>query len=331
MDNLVSIIIPCYNGEKFIDQSIRSVWEQDYPRIELIVIDDGSVDQSRVKILAWQKAFQDRGLVLKYLYQENQGPGAATNYGLKHVTGAYLTLLDADDVYLPGAIRKKAEFLDAHPDYAGVRNNGWMVKGDNKRLFITEDTEKRITDLFGAICDDKTNNWAGTYMVRTEILFWRYPKRNIAASRFGQNFQILLPVAYGQKFGYIDEPLMEYRLQPESHSQSSDPLAQYQKSLVNIKGWHDIFCDVLQWLVTNDEERKGYLSRYEAAALRDVMYQAASVGLTEDVKKHFTQLRQKGHVTLDDYIFFARFTAPLFVLPLRVVRKIKSLCSKVEQ
>ena len=145
MNNRVSVIIPCYNGEKFIDNSIRSVWEQDYPNIELIVVDDGSADNSRKKILAWQNSFEEKGFVLKYIFQDNSGPGAATNTGLKHVTGDYLTLLDADDVVLPGAIHKKAEFLDKNPDYAGVRNNGWRVNGSERRLFITDPEEKKIS------------------------------------------------------------------------------------------------------------------------------------------------------------------------------------------
>lgn len=161
MDNLVSIIIPCYNGEKFIDTSIESVFIQDYSPIELIVVDDESTDGSAERILAWQSKFAEKGSNLKYVYQKNRGLGGAIDTGLKHVTGAYLTLLDADDVYLPGAIRKKAEFLDAHPDYAGVRNNGWRVSGENRHLFITDPAEKTITDLFAALSFGKTNNWAG--------------------------------------------------------------------------------------------------------------------------------------------------------------------------
>ena len=175
MDNLVSIIIPCYNGEKFIDNSIESVYIQDYSPIELIVVDDESTDGSAERIQAWQSKFAEKGNNLKYVYQKNRGPGGAIDTGLKYVTGTYLTLLDADDVYLPGAIRKKVEFLDTHSDYVGVRNNGWRVSGANRHLFITDPEEKKLTDLFTALSFGKTNNWAGTYMVRTDVLFDAYP------------------------------------------------------------------------------------------------------------------------------------------------------------
>ena len=325
MDNWVSIIIPCYNGERFIDQSIRSVWEQDYPRMELIVIDDGSVDRSRDKILAWQKAFQDRGLILKYLYQENQGPGAATNYGLKHVTGRYLTLLDADDVYLPGAIRKKVEFLDTHPDYAGVRNNGWWVSGENRYLFITDPAEKTITDLFAALSFGKTNNWAGTYMVRTDVLFDAYPDRNIDPSRLGQNFQILLPVSYGRKFGYIDEPLMEYRIQPDSHTYASDPEVQYQKTVKNSLGWRDIYRNVLAWLITDSKQRELYLNAYDSVYHRASMHRAIDAHKPEDIRRHYRLLKQTGYLTLDDQIDYCNTCSKPLALGLRMLRKLRTI------
>ena len=159
MDKLVSVIIPCYNGERFIDQSIASVYLQDYTPIELIVVDDGSTDGSAERIQAWKERFTQKGDTLKYLYQTNQGQAAATNYGLKHVTGQYLSLLDADDVFLPGSLSTRREFLEAHPDYVGVRSNGWRVCGKDRQLFIISDEEKQIADLFTALSFGKTNHF----------------------------------------------------------------------------------------------------------------------------------------------------------------------------
>ena len=65
---LISVIVPCYNGERFIDQSIESVYLQDYTPIELIVVDDGSTDRSAERIQAWKERFAQKGDTLKYLY-----------------------------------------------------------------------------------------------------------------------------------------------------------------------------------------------------------------------------------------------------------------------
>lgn len=329
MDNRVSIIIPCYNGEKFIDQSIESVYIQDYAPIELIVVDDESTDSSAQRIKAWQQCFSQKGNTLKYVYQKNRGLGGAIDTGLKHVTGAYLTLLDADDVYLPGAIRKKVEFLDKNPEYAGVRNNGWRVCGENRQLFIQSEEEKQITDLFTALSFRRTNNWAGTYMVRTSILFEAYPDRNIDPSRLGQNFQILLPVAYGRKFGYIDEPLMEYRIQSESHSQAIGADAQYEKECRNSAGWREIYSGILHWLVVNPEERQYYHRAYDSSYYRAAVTRAISHHRTADAEQNYRLLKETGYLTMEDRIEYAAAFHPLRSYLLRVVYKVtRILCGR---
>lgn len=324
----VSVIIPCYNAEQFIGNGIESIYEQDYPSIELIIVNDGSTDRSEDVILAWKDKFARKGYSLKYFYQDNQGQGAATSYALKHVTGEYLTLLDADDVFLPGSIRKRATFLDQNPSYAGVRSNGWTVRPDSRQLFIQSDTEKQITDLFSALSFGKTNNWAGTYMIRTKLLFEAYPDRNINPSRLGQNFQILLPVSYRRKFGYIDEPLMEYRIQENSHSKSSDPEKQYKLDETNSKGWRDIYMDILDRFVTDPQEHAMYLAGYNSVFYRGAMLRAAAHAKKEDILECYRQLCRTGHASLNDHIIYYSVMRSPVVIPLKVVRRLKSILSR---
>jgi glycosyltransferase involved in cell wall biosynthesis len=325
MDKLVSVIIPCYNAEAFIDHSIESVWIQDHYPIELIIVDDGSTDHSRERVKAWENRFAEKRQILKYIHQENQGPGGAVNTALKYVTGTYLTLLDADDVYLPGAISKKVLFLEQNLDYAGVRNNGWRVNGSERWLFINSKEEKQLSDLFTALSFGKTNNWAGTYMVRTSVLFEVYPDRNIDPSRLGQNLQILLPVSYCRKFGYIDEPLMEYRIQPESHSHSADANVRYEKELRNSAGWRDIYLNIIGWLITDQEKRDYYKNAYDSVFYRAAMLRAICHNKPEDIRTNYKLLKKTGHLSLDDRIAFSASVHPVFALPLRIVRKIRSL------
>ncbi|MDO5311556.1 MAG: glycosyltransferase family A protein, partial [Clostridia bacterium] len=128
----MSVVIPCYNAENTVGRAIASVFRQGYHDTELIVVDDGSTDNSRHNILEWQERFKNANLVLRYVYQENQGSGGAVNTGLKLVTGSYLTLLDADDEYLPGAIAERAAYLRGHPECDVVRSNGWIVNGGHR-------------------------------------------------------------------------------------------------------------------------------------------------------------------------------------------------------
>ncbi len=323
--NVVSVIIPCYNGENHVNRSISSIYEQDYPQVELVVVDDGSTDQSRSVICAWIERFEAKGWGLKYVYQNNQGIGAAVSTGLKHITGAYLTLLDADDRFLECSISKRAAFLDEHPEYSGVRSNGWRVSGSERHLFTTDEQEKRNTDLFAALVDGKTNNWAGTYMIRTERLFSVYPDKNIYPSRFGQNFQLLLPVAYRGKFGFIDEPLMEYILQEESLTQDSSAEKRFQIGERNAEGWRDIFVKTIERFVFDEEERCGYIKKYDATFYRAALRRAIEYKKNGCIRESYQKLCETGFATLDDHVCYYMAIHSVLALPLRIFRKVRTI------
>jgi len=105
----VSVIIPTYNSVKFITEALASVIGQTYRPYEVIVVDDGSTDETKEVVLG----FHDD---VKYLYQKNQGPASARNSGIKMSTGDYIAFLDADDVWTPNKIEDQVEFLDRHHD-----------------------------------------------------------------------------------------------------------------------------------------------------------------------------------------------------------------------
>jgi glycosyltransferase involved in cell wall biosynthesis len=103
----VSVIIPAYNSARFLPEAIESVLKQTYPVLEIIVVDDGSIDNTK-------EVCQNYPTV-KYIYQKNQGVSAARNTGIYAATGDYLILLDADDTKLVSiafiTIQKLALFL----------------------------------------------------------------------------------------------------------------------------------------------------------------------------------------------------------------------------
>ncbi len=104
---LVSVIIPTYNSGKFIAQTVQSVLEQTYRPHEVIIIDDGSTDDTKAVL----SGFHDR---IKYFYQENLGPSAARNKGIKMARGEYVSFLDADDLWTSNKIEVQLDFLERH-------------------------------------------------------------------------------------------------------------------------------------------------------------------------------------------------------------------------
>lgn len=98
---LISVILPVCNGQQFISYSIESVLNQTHKNIELIVIDDGSTDQTKKLI----NQINDRRI--KYIYQENQGPSAARNTGIKNSTGYYVAFIDHDDIWYQNKLARQ--------------------------------------------------------------------------------------------------------------------------------------------------------------------------------------------------------------------------------
>ena len=90
---LITIIVPVYNGEKYIDQCINSILNQEYKNIELILVNDGSKDNSKLILDNWAK----RESKIKVIHQENSGVSVARNKGIEMAQGSYITFVDVDD------------------------------------------------------------------------------------------------------------------------------------------------------------------------------------------------------------------------------------------
>jgi glycosyltransferase involved in cell wall biosynthesis len=109
---LVSVITPVYNGERFLEAALRSLFAQEYPAFESIVVDDGSTDGSA----EIARSFPE----VRYVRQENQGRPAACNTGAAEARGELIAWLDSDDVLPPDKLGLQAGFLEEHPDVGGV-------------------------------------------------------------------------------------------------------------------------------------------------------------------------------------------------------------------
>lgn len=218
---LSSIVMCCYNSELYLDRSIGSVLAQTYPNVELIVMDDGSTDNSYEKATLYIPSFEKRGYKLRVYRQRNQGPGYAAINGLKYTTGEFLSFLDSDDRLLPESIAKRIECFKLSPSVNIVRTNGYKVYDTSERtkeLIVNTKEEKNTKFLFEDIVIGTANNFAGTFMVRADAVARFYKGGAIPLSKFGQNLQLILAGAYHSKHVFIDEPLMEYYIYPNTHS-----------------------------------------------------------------------------------------------------------------
>ncbi len=113
MKSTVSVIIPTHNRAKFLMEALESVYSQTFKPFEIIVVDDGSTDNTRT-------ALSKSEFNVKYVYQKNSGPAAARNRGISEAKGEWIAFLDADDAWLPGKLAMQLEFIRKNPDVAMV-------------------------------------------------------------------------------------------------------------------------------------------------------------------------------------------------------------------
>ena len=117
---LVSVVIPLFNSELYIEGTLDSVAAQTYAPIEVFVIDDGSTDRSASLV-------QTHSLPLTYIYQTNQGVSAARNAGISRATGKYIAFLDADDKWASEKLNKQVAILEREPGFAAASGRGKYV------------------------------------------------------------------------------------------------------------------------------------------------------------------------------------------------------------
>ena len=131
---LVSVVIPCYNHEKFVQDCIQSVIDQTYQNIELIIIDDGSKDGSVEKIQEMIPACQERFIRFEFRYRPNKGLSATLNEALEWCQGIYYSAIASDDIMLPGKTKLQVEFLDTHENIVGVFGGINLINNNNIKV-----------------------------------------------------------------------------------------------------------------------------------------------------------------------------------------------------
>lgn len=121
----VSVIIPTYNCASMIAECLDSVLNQTFKDFEVIVIDDGSTDDTERVIAPYKNR-------ITYIRQVNQGAAAARNRGIKEARGDYIAFLDSDDLWFPDKLEKQILFLAQHPEYDMICGNGVFFGGGEK-------------------------------------------------------------------------------------------------------------------------------------------------------------------------------------------------------
>lgn len=131
----VSVLLPVYNGEQYLDQAIETILDQDFTDFELIAVNDGSKDRTAEILAEWARR-DPRVVVLNN--EKNIGLPATLNVGLKAAHGEYIARQDCDDIALPGRLRTEVEMLDANPNAVLVSMNYHVIDNEDRLIYTTE-------------------------------------------------------------------------------------------------------------------------------------------------------------------------------------------------
>jgi glycosyltransferase involved in cell wall biosynthesis len=199
----VSIIIPAYNKAELTVKTVDSVLNQTYPNVEVIVVDDGSTDNTKQAMAAY-------GNRVKYFYKENGGACSARNYGLKNAQGEYIGFLDCDDVYEPAKVEEAVSYLMKNPRFGFLHTAAAFI-----------DEQDRVVGHYShpkSVYEGKIANRLilGNYICNSTSLIRRGCLEKVGGfdeSIFiPADWDLSLRLAREFEAGYIDKPLTRYRV-----------------------------------------------------------------------------------------------------------------------
>jgi glycosyltransferase involved in cell wall biosynthesis len=224
-DALVSIIMPAYNAERYIGEAIGSVLAQTHTNWELLVVNDGSTDGTRVVI----ERFDDPRI--RVFHKPNGGIGSARNMALPHVRGAFLCGLDSDDVFPPRSLEARLQVFAEHPgtdivDGRVVFMDATLTK--TLRVFTPTYTGEPFRELVRLSGD--------CYMGFSWMIRWP-PERSIRFPEdlsHGEDLVFCMEYAPGKTYRYTQDTVLIYRR--TGHSSMAD-LDGLERSYQRMEGW----------------------------------------------------------------------------------------------
>ena len=179
--------------------------------------------------MSYEKQFKDRGFSFEYYYHDNLGLGATIAEGIKYVKGSYLVWPDVDDTLPVDSISKKVFYLEQKAEYGLVRTRFMkIIEGtgfNHSEIGPSFKFDPNKENLFEDYLLSR-GAWLqpGCFMVRMSAFDDANPNRYIFPTRRGQDWQMLLPIMYKYKCGFIDEPLYEYYIRKGSMSDQTNDI-----------------------------------------------------------------------------------------------------------
>ena len=324
---LVSVISPCYNGEKFVFRFLDSILNQSYLNIQLILINDGSTDNTEKIVKSYEEKFKERGVEFIYFRQNNKGVSEAINTGLTFIKGKYLCWPDSDDYLEKDSILKRVEILESNLEYAAVTSDAYLRNVDDLEHstgFLSRGRDNNYKEnQFELLLEGSSIFAPCTHMVRTSVFKKVNPKLKIYPSRIGQNWQMLLPVYYQNKRYFLDTPLCSYIKYNSSLSQGDDS---FDKKMHRHHEHEDVLLNTLNSMEMSSEDRTKYVDRVMLSYLKKRLGCAFEYRNISVFNKNVLLMKEKYQIdtTTKFYIYTIKFK-PVYYIVKKVFPFLKNL------
>jgi alpha-1,3-rhamnosyltransferase len=235
IDGLVTVIIPCYNHESFVAESIMSVVNQDYQNIELIVLDDGSSDGTAVVVSGLEQVCVDRFVRYEFVQKKNEGLAITLNKGVYWSKGDYVTVIASDDLMRPDKVSKLYSFLAAKDSRYGlsfgdaefidesgcgvdlVEGDVVVEKGAGCSRFIDYYTQPRPDVTAASRLYDYGLLVRGNYLPAMSVMWRRAALVDVGMFTPGvvlEDWDLWLRMARNYSAVFIEDVISDYRVHP---------------------------------------------------------------------------------------------------------------------
>ena len=230
---MVSVIMPAYNSEKYVSEAIESVCNQSYQNWELLIVNDGSTDHTPQII----DKYSEKDPRIKVFHRKNEGVSMARNVGLNQSRGNYVTFIDSDDVYHAERLERMVEVFEQYTDCDIVfsRHEEFIGELNRDETICSGSLVKSDDNILIKVLSDSRNQFMCNMMLKTEIA----KKEKFAQIRFAEDFCYIRDCAWHCKqMAVLDEVLYFYRRDNEnamtSHFFSEKYILDYMKLVENI-------------------------------------------------------------------------------------------------
>ncbi|MGB1219094.1 MAG: glycosyltransferase family 2 protein [Flavobacteriales bacterium] len=239
----ISVVIPVYNAEKSIVAALDSVLNQTYPVAEIILVNDGSKDNSEQVIFDYKNQHPD--LEIHYFKQKNQGPSAARNFGIKKAKYPFITFLDSDDVWLNRKNEVQMFWFEKRPDF-------YLLGGNNLGKNIVGAEEDELIEIPLSRLVLKNYFLTQGVLLRSEV-FQQVGYFN-ESMRFSEDYNLWLRIAAEYKSGLVNTECFNYN----------------NGEAINVNGLSGQFWEMQKGELSNFKElyQKAYISWFKLQALR---------------------------------------------------------------